>query len=187
MKKNQLLILFAVLSLLFSCSDLQRKEHLAAIKGMRTSLDSLEKVLQDNQIDTLAGLITATMSLELRIKNNYESDTINMEFGRKMDAFKRARKRLKPIGAVYSNVRVGILEERDILKKLETDISNGNGNRRKYAEYVDFELRKIDQLRKLLASYVVEKEDALAEIDRLYPELNAYSLELLANKNKRTK
>ena len=92
MKKNQLLILFAVLSLLFSCSDLQRKEHLAAIKGMRTSLDSLEKVLQDNQIDTLAGLITATMSLELRIKNNYESDTINMEFGRKMDAFKRARK-----------------------------------------------------------------------------------------------
>jgi septal ring factor EnvC (AmiA/AmiB activator) len=176
---RQIIVVFAGLLLFASCSDLKKGQHLDSIKAMNHSLDSLEKVLQANQIDTLPGLITATMTLELRIKNNYNADTLDMELGKKMDHFKRTRKSLKPLGTSYSSVRVGIKEEREILEKLKKDITEGNGNRKKYSEYIEFEQNKVDQLRKLLAAYITEKEKVLNELGRIYPELNAYSMELL--------
>lgn len=170
-----------------SCSDLSKGKYLEAIKGMNVSLDSLDKALLDNKIDTLPQLITSTMMLELRIKNNYEADTIDLEFGKKMDEFKKARRSLKPLGSTYSRMRTGIIEEREILSKLEKDISAGNGNRKKYGEYVDFEKNKLDQLRKLLSAYIAQKNNSLERLGRIYPELNAFSLQLVEKKNEKKK
>jgi hypothetical protein len=176
-----LLIYFSIGILgLYSCSDIGRADHLKSISQMNTSLDSIQKELYANQIDTLPQLINALMHTELRISQNYHSDTIDMEMGKKMDAFKRSRKKLKPLGKRYSDVRVGILEEQDVLKKLEKDITNGNGNRKKYGEYVTFELNKVDQLRILLNSYIKEKNATLKELERTFPEMYALSMSLKA-------
>jgi Mg2+ and Co2+ transporter CorA len=152
---------------------------------MNKTVDSVETVLLENEIDTLSALITATVTLELRIKNNYFSDTIDMELGKKMDAFKRTRRRLGPLSNTFNSIRVGINEERDMLKKLKSDIENGNGDRKKYTEYVTFEQEKVDQMRSLLNAYVKEKKETMEIIDRIYPEMNAFSLSLLDKEKKK--
>ena len=170
---------------LASCSDLKKSDQLKSIEGMTKSVDSIETVLLENEIDTLAALITATTTLELRIKNNYFSDTINMELGKKMDAFKRTRRRLGPLSGTFNTIRVGVTEEKEMLQKLKTDIENSNGDRKKYQEYVDFEMKKVTQLRSLLNAYVKEKKETLDLIERIYPEMNAFSLSLLEKKKKK--
>lgn len=170
---------------LASCSDLKKGEQLKSIEALNKSVDSIETVLLENEIDTLSALITATITLELRIKNNYFSDTIDMELGKKMDAFKRTRRRLGPLSGTFNTIRIGVKEERDILTKLRSDIENGNGDRKKYPDYVAFEQKKVTQLRSLLEAYVKEKKETMEIIDRIYPEMNAFSLSLLEKKKKK--
>lgn len=172
-------ILFTVNLALFSCSDLRKGEHLKSIEKMNTALDSIQTVLIENQIDTLPALTVAAMGVELRIKNNYYADTIDIELGKKMDAFKVMRKRLGPLGSTYNTVRLGVEDEKKTLKDLRSDIENGDGDRSKYGEYVHFEQQKVDQLRSLLKEYVSEKEKALKTFNELYDELNAFSMSLL--------
>ena len=146
---------------------------------MNTALDSIQTVLIENQIDTLPALTVAAMGVELRIKNNYYADTIDIELGKKMDAFKVMRKRLGPLGSTYNTIRLGVEDEKKTLKDLRSDIENGDGDRSKYGEYVHFEQQKVDQLRSLLKEYVSEKEKALTTFNELYDELNAFSMSLL--------
>lgn len=169
---------------LVSCSDLKKGDQLKSIEAMNKSVDSIETVLLENEIDTLSALITATVTLELRIKNNYFADTIDMELGKKMDAFKRTRRRLGPLSGTFNTIRIGVKDEKEMLKKLKSDIENGNGDRKKYPEYITFEQKKVDQLRSLLNAYVKEKKETMEIIDRIYPEMNAFSLSLLDKRKK---
>jgi hypothetical protein len=168
--------------ILTSCSDLNKKEQLSQIENMNKTLDSVQTVLIENQIDTLPALIVATMTVELRIKNNYYADTIDMALGKKMDAFKILRRKLDPLGRTYNTVNLGVKEQKESLRLLHTDIENGSGERKKFDEYVTFEADKVDKLRKLLNEYVSEKGKTMNEMDRLYPEMNAFSLSLLNKK-----
>jgi hypothetical protein len=163
----------------FSCSDIKKGDYLKSIEEMNTALDSIHTVLIENQIDTLPALTVAAMGVELRIKNNYYADTIDIELGKKMDAFKVMRKRLGPLGSTYNTIRIGVEDEKKTLNDLKSDIKNGDGDRSKYSEYVLFEQQKVDQLRSLLKEYVSEKEMALKTFNELYDELNAFSLSLL--------
>ena len=172
-------ILLTINLALFSCSDLKKGEYLKSIEQMNTALDSIQTVLIENQIDTLPALTVAAMGVELRIKNNYYADTIDIALGKKMDAFKVMRKRLGPLGSTYNTIRLGVEDEKKTLKDLRSDIENGDGVRSKYGEYVHFEQQKVGQLRSLLKEYVSEKEKALKTFNELYDELNAFSMSLL--------
>ena len=167
---------------LYACSSTNNEKHLESISKMNTSLDSLEKVMLDNEIDTIAALRVATNTVELRIKNYYYSDTIDMALGKKMDAYKVMRRELGPLSKSYSTVKKGISEERQTLKNLLSDIQNGNGDKSKYQEYVDFENGKIDQLRKILAEYVKQKEKTMTTFHLLHKELYDFSIAVM-NKN----
>jgi hypothetical protein len=178
--------IFLALGLLYTftcCSDLKKKEHMDAIDSMTVTLDSIGIVLKANQIDTLHGIIGAAMQVELRIKNNYYADTIDMELGKKMDAFKRMRKGLPGLGNLYSEINTGVQEQKESLLLLKNDIEKGNGERKKYGEYIVFEQQKTNQLRSLIREYVAGKEKTMSVFNELYPELNAFSM-LLLNKPK---
>src|SRR5574343_1794043 len=96
---------------LYACSSSNNEKHLKQIAKMNTALDSLEKIMLANEIDTIAALRIATNGVELRIKNNYYSDTIDMELGKKMDAYKVMRRELGPLSRSYTTVQTGISEE----------------------------------------------------------------------------
>lgn len=178
------LIFILVLLGTYSCADIDKGKHLEAIENMNKSLDSIQTVLLENEIDTIAALSVATNSVELRIKNNYVSDTIDMELGRKMDAYKLMRKTLGPLGRSYHMIKTGVIEEKLTLEKLKTDIEKGNGERKKFPEYIKFEEEKVQQLRILLKEYVNQKNETMKTFHELHEELDAFSMSLLNKKKK---
>lgn len=193
-----------VTALIFvACGDLDKTKHLKAIAQMEKSLDSMDVVLKENRLDTLAGIQIAANSLLTRIKTYYSSDTVDVELGKKMDQFKRVMRSIKPkkgrvqnknndttvivmanrsIGNGFSVVHTGVREEKLTLAVLKKDIENGNGRRDKYAEYIKFEQDKVHQLQVLLKAYVDHKNLTIKEFNEIYSELNAYSLELMEKK-----
>lgn len=167
---------------IYACSVTNNEKHLEAISKMNTSLDSLEEVMLANEIDTLAALRVATNTVELRIKNYYYSDTIDMALGKKMDAYKVMRRELGPLSKSYSMVKKGISEERKTLTNLGADIKNNAGDKTKYQEFIDFEKVKVDQLRKILAEYVKQKDKTMTSFHKLHKALYDFSIDVM-NKN----
>lgn len=168
-----------ILLSLISCSDIAKSDQLSRISGMETSLDSIETILNTHKIDTLQSWILSCYLVEKRIKENYVSDTINMELGKKMDAYKVMRRSLEPIGTAMSSLQKGVTEEREKLSLLKEDIDNGNGDREKYDEFVQFEENKLRQLRLLTTEIVDTQNSAIEKYNLLHDELNAFSLSLL--------
>jgi len=178
--KGFLIGIFAVSAFfLTSCMDLKTSKQLESIEMMNKTLDSLETVFSEHKLDTVSKISLSAYGVENRIKNHYVSDTIDMEFGRKMDAFKVMRRNLKPLGKAQQNIPSSIKEEKQKLKELKEDIENGNGKRKKYDEYVAFEQEKVGQLKTLVTEYVKIKEASLKTYRELYGELNAFSMSLL--------
>jgi hypothetical protein len=178
------LILILCLGSLVACSDVKKSEQLSSIDKMHISLDSIQTVLFENEIDTIAALQVATNTVELRIKNNYYADTIDMELGKKMDAYKIMRRTLSPLGKSFSVIKNGVIDEKETLDKLKSDIEKGNGERNKYNEFVLFENSKVEQLRSLLNDYIAQKEKTMKTFHDLHDELNAFSMSLLEKKKK---
>lgn len=162
---------------LFSCTDLNKGKQISAINGMNKTIDSIQTVLLENEIDTIAALQVATNTVELRIKNYYYADTIDMALGRKMDAYKVMRRSLGPLGRSFVTIKNGVSAERTALANLKKDIENGDGDRQKYDEYVQFEQGKVDQLRKLLTEYIKEKDKTMKIFNDLHQELYDFSME----------
>lgn len=178
------LIFALVLFSIYSCADIDKRKHLEAIEKMNKSLDSIQTVLLENEIDTIAALGVATNSVELRIKNNYDADTIDMELGRKMDAYKLMRRTLAPLGRSFYMIKTSVIEEKSTLEKLKTDIEKGNGERKKFPEYIKFEEAKVQQLRILLKEYVIKKNETMKTFHELHEVLDAFSMSLLNKKKK---
>ena len=187
---NKALILLGILFLtLVSCTDFDRKEQLKQIANMKQTVDSLQKNLEINRIDTLAGLRTAVMNLELRIRNNYTADTIDIELSKKMAQYQTVKKffvaekeeggeneslNSQTLGAAYLVVKNGLLQEQKTLDLLNSDIENGNGERNKYSEYLQFEQNKVKQLTILLDDYKKHKDKVLKMFFDVYNELDPF-------------
>lgn len=187
---NKALFLLGILFLtLASCTDFDRKEQLKQIANMKQTVDSLQKNLEINRIDTLAGLRTAVMNLELRIRNNYTADTISLELGKKMAQYQTVKKffvaekeeggeneslNSQTLGAAYLVVKNGLLQEQKSLDLLKSDIENGNGERNKYNEYLQFEQNKVKQLAILLDDYKKHKDKVLKMFFDVYNELDPF-------------
>jgi hypothetical protein len=178
----RLFLFITLIALLGSCADPQKKEQLAKIDTMNQCLDSLEKELKAQTIDTLTELKLSTTTVELRIKNNLMLEKIDMDLGRKMDAYKRMRRALKPLGKAFKKVKNGIKEERDALKNLYSDIENGQGEPEKYEEYLAFESNKITKISVLLSDYKEQKELIFKTYYELHEELYNFSMSLLKRK-----
>lgn len=183
----RLFFFFTLIVLLGSCADLQKKEQLAKINGMNQRVDSLETELRKHTIDTITELKLSTSTVELRIKNNLFLDKVDLVLGRKMDAYKRMRRALNPLGAASKKVKDGINEERIALKNLYSDIENGYGERNKYEEYLAFESDKISKLVILINDYKQQKEVIFKTYSELHEELYTFSMSLLEKKTKPTK
>lgn len=172
------------LCIMFACTDMNKSNQLKSIENMHKSLDSISTVLKTNEIDTIAALQIAANGVELRIKTYYKADTIDMAFGKKMDAYKVMRRTFSPLGRMYNTIKKGAEEQKLTLNNLKADIENGDGERDKYDEYISFEENKVNQLRVLLKDYVDQKTKTMKTFHELHDELNAYSLKLVEEHRK---
>jgi hypothetical protein len=175
-----------ILLIFTACSGKEKEEQLSSIDSLNQSVDSIQKQLMAHEIDTIAALRVATNGVELRIKNYYFSDTIDIELGKKMDAYKVMRRNLGPLGKTFATIKNGLKSEKEDLTKLKKDIEHGNGKPEEFDEYITFESEKINQLKKLLDAYILEKEKTMKTFHLLHKELDAFSKDQYEkNKNRK--
>jgi hypothetical protein len=173
-------ILYIVLILsLTACHDAQKKQHLKEVDALLAQIDSIEKTYKYEHADSIPIIIHNITNVELRIKNNYKTDTIDMVLAQKMDAYKRARKQLKPMGNVLSKVIEGSKEERIALEALRKDIESGAGERDKYAEYIAFERQKVQQINELLKEMLETQRKSFEAYYTYHEELDQFATSLL--------
>jgi hypothetical protein len=181
MKQVTYLAIFVFL--MYSCADLRKEKQLAAITTIEKGLDSLENVMKKEKIDSLSDMRVAAESVEFRIRNNYKLDTINLEFGKKMDAYKRMRRAIPKLSGNKLKVKKGIDEMRKSLQNLKTDIENGSGKRDKYDDFIKFEKNKFNQLCILYKDAQDAQKKILQTYSTLHPELYTFSMSLIDSLN----
>ncbi len=167
---------------LSSCTDLKKGEQILSIQEMNESLDSIQLILAENDFSTISDLASNANATDSRIKMNYQSDTLEFEFAKKLDAYKIMRKSFEILNLSNSQMINDIESEKIALKKLKADIDKGNGERDKYATYIEFENEKVQKLKILLSDYISLREKTTQTYEALHNEINAFSLSL-SNQN----
>jgi hypothetical protein len=179
--KKWFIVFFSIL-LFTSCADIQRETYLKQIVALQEKLLKIENTLPDSRLTDISSIKVNTMQTELRIKQNLQLDTIDMELAKKLDAYKLMRKSIKPMMQQFVKAREGINEEKGVLKRLHQDIQDGRGDRHRYANYIRFERNKVKQLSELSADYLRAKAKFFSEYARLYPTVETFSQSLLLKK-----
>lgn len=173
------LIMLSVFALnLSSCQNKTKTKQLAQVNQLIKTTDSIRTVFIENKNDSIMHYITKVMDVESRIRRSYKSDTINLVFGKKMNAYKQVRKKLKPIINMNHQVEAGALEELAVLKKLKKDIEGGLGDRTKYTDYIQFEKKKIEQIATITKEIIDVQTKQIATFNRYHQELYDFSMTL---------
>ena len=100
-----------------SCSDIDKEKQAQNVLKLTRQVTAINQEFEKIKIDSISALKLSTYEVERRIKQNYFSDTINLEFGQKMDDYKRMRRMLGPIGKEEFRLHQSINEELSQLKK----------------------------------------------------------------------
>ena len=130
-------------------------------------------------MDEIMTISREAHTVEKRITDNFDTDTIDFEFAKKMEAFKGVLNSFAPLQEMFLRLTNDSKTEKLALIKLKNDIENGNGDRAKYAEFVSFEQAKVKQICSLLAEYSELKKETVATFQKLHTEINDYSLTFL--------
>jgi hypothetical protein len=185
-KVKSISILFLSFIILASCSDVKKSSQLATIEDLTQKIQSIKQEVVENRADSASSYADKSEQIELRIKHNYFLDTIDMEFGSKMDRHKSMRKALAKLKTRYADVISGCDEMTESLRQLHHDIENGDGDRAKYAEYLNYEKTKFEQLEVLSKEYLESKKVNMATYEELHKELEDFSFKL-QDENKKGK
>lgn len=145
---------------------------------MMQSADSLTTIMEANRADSSQTWADNAQGIELRFKQYYFADTIDRVLANNVNDLKQARKKMGHLSGDYLNILQGCKELKESLRLLRHDIGNADGDRKKYAEYIAHEKSKLNTLSRMGADYLAERTQSLETYERLYPELNAFSMEL---------
>jgi hypothetical protein len=151
---------------------------------MDNTLDSIQSILIKNDYTSISDLAAQASKIDNRIKSNYESDTLDLDFAKKLDEYKIMRKSFEILNLSNSQMINDIESEKIALKKLKADIDKGNGERNKYPDYIEFEKNKVSKLNDLLLVYLNLRETTLKSFNDVNNEINAFSFSLI-NKSKK--
>ena len=134
----------------------------------------------ENNFTEIDDFTIESLEVAQKIKDNYNSDTINLTFAKKLDAYREMLLSFQPLKKTYSLLLKNTKKEKISLTKLKNDIINGNGERAKYQEFIHFEKIKTQQIRQLLSDYVLERKKTIETHQKLYNEIDEYSFNLIA-------
>ena len=173
--KKSLAGLFAVL-LLVSCHDVKKQKQLDEVRSMISALDSTAVAWENAQSDSVAAILADVTTVEENIRRNYSSaDTITLEFGQKLEAYKQIRTGLTAFNEANAKVLPEVAKERSALEALQRDIQAGAGDRSAYDEYIRFEKNKVRQLNVLLHIRMETKTKCVNSYRELQEEVRTFS------------
>ncbi len=180
----RVLFTFLVICLLFSCKNEQKTKHLQEINTMEKDLDSLSSVANDTTQRRPGSLNMNVEETIQKVKNNYLPDTINYSVAKMMNNYKEIKKAVMSNSGNLAKVKQSIPEVRQKVQDLKHDIENGVGEREKYEEYINFEKRKIADIKDVLNYYLETRNKFYNRYDSLHPIVTNFADSLLnAKKN----
>lgn len=176
--------IFLMLALLLgSCKDAEKEGYLAEIDQMNVHLDSLWHEIEQNNIDTLKGISNTIEMAIAKVQKNYFPDSIDLEIAGMMNAYKGIKKSLERNSGNLGKAKAAIPEIKETLSNLQHDIENGAGNREQYAENVEYERGKVNQVDELLSFYFKARDSNLSKFVEIHPRVEAFANELEEKRN----
>lgn len=173
--KMRFFISLCILSLFYSCSDINQKKQIEKVKALHQEVIQIDQELLNNFPDSISKMRLSMMQLELKIKQSYLLDSIDISFAKKMDDYKGARKSLKKLNKQYVLLKKAVKEELNALENLEADIQSGLGKRNKYDKFIKSETSKTAQLKSLFKDLNGLKTQIFSTYRLLHPQLLALS------------
>ena len=170
---------FLILALLLgSCKDAEKEAYLAEIDQMNNQLDSLWSEIEQNNIDSLRGVTSTIDRVIANVQKNYFPDSIDLEIAGMMNQYKGIKKTLERNSGNLAKAKAAIPEIKETLGHLKHDIVNGAGNRELYAENVEYERGKVNQVDELLSFYFKARDTNLSTFQEIHPKVEAFANEL---------
>lgn len=171
--------IIAALFLLSACADVERNKQLSALDELHDQLESIGQQVADHRCDTLNTWLEHVHAVQDDIRENYHTDTLSLDFARKLDEFKQMTFDLEQYQRLQLQLDSLLDPQRNALEQLQTDISNGSGKTVKYREYVEFERKRIQVLQTLGDSLVANKIRSFKAYNGVYNEMQKYALLLM--------
>lgn len=154
---------------LYSCNNKNRGKYIKEIDSMSATLDSLKTIAYDTTGQNTQPILRSVHETIQKIKQNYSSDTIDLELVKKIDAYKEIENALSINSGNLAKAKQAIPEVQLKVDDLRHDVKNGVNDRDKYPEFIEFEKSKINDIRNVLSYYMETKIKYCERYDSLQP------------------
>jgi DNA repair ATPase RecN len=165
----------------YACSDFTKGNQLKELDRMQQTIDSIETVLIENKYEEVDRFYKDALIVEKRIKENYSSDTISIEFAKQLDSYKSNMDLTPQLKKSYVKLLKELDVERNNLTNLMDDISNSNGDRSAYEDYILKEKNDVSTMRNNLRKYVENRKQIIEVYQQLHDTIYQFSFDLITD------
>ncbi len=181
------------ITLISSCTNSEQGKQLEEVTALIHSKDSLEKLYHENQFDSLNYWRLEASNIEITIKRNYVSNTVDKELSTKMNRFKSMQEIIDAeselggegeyeeeekemtLGRRMMLLNSGFKKEKISLENLQSDLENKLLDPKKFKIYIQSERMKVKQMENQLTQYLFVKNTELKEYIKLCKELRVFA------------
>ncbi|HLW40246.1 MAG TPA: hypothetical protein VKX31_07635 [Brumimicrobium sp.] len=166
-----------------SCGNESQQKYLQEVDEMEAVLDSLYLIAFNAPLDRIPqdSLIASVRKTLNNVKRNYNSDTIDYEMAKKLDAYKEIENALSINSGNLAKAKQAIEDTQKKVEALEYDIRKGINDRNSYQNFIEFEKNKIKEIENVLEYYLEKHHAYQTRYDSLHPVV----LELVAQLEKK--
>lgn len=139
---------FTLLSgfILLACSNKTEKWSLDLEKCIQ-STDSINVMLNETiTSEEMSTLVVDAKTLIQKVKTSIADDTLDVEFGQKLDRFSTAYRNALSLEKEFKHCKKAAKEMKLRLQNLKYDIDNSNGDRTKYCSYFTHEKGELTKI-----------------------------------------
>lgn len=145
---------FLVALLFFSsCADLDKTEQQKQIGVLQKTTDSLSLILNKEDLKSIDIEFDQAEELLNNLAQLLESDTVSENQAKNIASLTQTLEDFSSLELRFKELSDELNQEQNELKKLSSDIDNGNGKRNKYNGYINFEKDKIKSLNRLINEF----------------------------------
>lgn len=193
MNRSLFFIALLFITLISSCTNSEQGKQLEEVTALIHSRDSLEKLYHENQFDSLNYWRLEASNIEITIKRNYVSNTVDKELSTKMNRFKSMQEIIDAeselggegeyeeeekemtLGRRMMLLNSGFKKEKISLENLQSDLENKLLDPKKFKIYIQSERMKVKQMENQLTQYLFVKNTELKEYIKLCKELRVFA------------
>lgn len=193
MTRYCIFLTIVILALTSSCTNSTHDKQLTAVSSLMEKRDSLEKVYLANEFDSLNYWRLEAANIEITIKRNYVSNTIDNKLSVKMNRFKSMQeiidaeselgggeeheeeekemtlgRRIMLLNTQFKKVKMS-------LANLHSDVENNILDETKVKSYIQTENTKVKRIENQLTQYLFVKNTELKEYIKLCKDLRVFA------------